>query len=176
MEDYRHPKEAIAIEPLKETRMSKKVIDMLNAARAEELGAILQYMDHHYELADADFGKLAKSLKATAIQEMKHAEALAERVLFLGGTPTYKPAGEVKKGQEIAAMLSTDVGLEEGAVKMYNDFAKACAEAGDHVTKALFEKLLAEEEAHLDEFQNVADHVKKLGPAYLATLTGGEAE
>lgn len=156
--------------------MNKKVIDLLNQARAAELGAILQYMAHHYELEDADFGKLAKMFKTTAIQEMKHAEALAERILFLGGPPSFKPDGEVKKGQEIPAMLATDVALEEGAVKMYNDSAKACAEAGDHISKDLFEKLLADEEAHLDEFQNIADHVEKMGAAYLATLTGGEAE
>lgn len=156
--------------------MSKKVIDLLNKARAAELGAILQYMDHHYELADSDFGKLAKILKATAIQEMKHAEALAERILYLGGTPMYKPEGEVKKGQEIAAMLATDIALEESAVKMYNDSAQSCVEAGDHVSKDLFETLLADEEGHLDAFQNIADHVKKLGASYLATQTGGAAE
>lgn len=150
----------------------KTVIDMLNEARASEITAILQYMAHHYELDDADFGKLAKFLKATGIDEMKHAEALAERILFLGGTPTSKPDGVAKKGEKIADLLATDIGLETGAVKMYNEFAVACGEARDHVSKELFERLLAEEEAHLDAFQNTQDHVKKLGDAYLATLTG----
>jgi len=63
--------------------MSQKVIDLLNAARARELTAISQYMIQHYELEDTDFGKLAKRMKEIAIQEMKHAEALAERILFL---------------------------------------------------------------------------------------------
>ena len=88
----------------------KKVIEMLNAGRARELGAILQYMAQHYELENDDFGKLAKVLKTTAIVEMKHAEALADRILFLGGMPTSKPAGEVKRGQKIADMIATDIG------------------------------------------------------------------
>ena len=156
--------------------MSKKVIDLLNKARASELTAISQYMAHHYELEDSDFGKLAKVLKKTGIEEMKHAEKLAERILFLNGTPTTKPDGNVKKGQEIAQMLATDIGLEKGAVTMYNAAANACAAEKDQVSKQIFEELLAEEEAHLDAFQNIKGHVDKLGAAYLATLTGGEGD
>jgi len=151
---------------------AKKVIDLLNEARARELTAILTYLGQHYALEDADFGKLAKVLKQTGIQEMKHAEALAERILFLGGTPATKPDAEIRKGQEVGDMLAADIALEEGAVRMYNAAAVACAEALDHVSKALFESLLADEEAHLDLFQNLKDHVDQLGPAYLATLTG----
>jgi len=152
---------------------AKKVIELLNQARASELTAILQYMAQHYELDDADFGKLATLMKATAIEEMKHAEALAERILFLGGTPTSTPDGAAKKGQKIAEMLATDIGLETGAVRMYNESAVACAEARDQVSKDLFESLLAQEEAHLNAFQNTQDHIRQLGDSYLATLTGG---
>ena len=155
---------------------TKKVIDLLNAGRASELTAIMQYMAHHYELDDQDYGPLAKVMKATAIDEMKHAEALAERILFLGGEPTTKPDGDVKKGQAIAALLKTDVALESGAVVMYNASANGCAQAGDQISKQLFEKLLADEEAHLDVFQNIQAHLDKLGDAYLATLAGGAAE
>ena len=150
----------------------KKVIEMLNAGRARELGAILQYMAQHYELDNDDFGKLAKVLKTTAIVEMKHAEALAERILFLGGVPTSKPAGDVKRGQKIADMIATDMGLEEDAVKLYNEAAVVCAENLDHVSKDLFEKLLKEEDAHLDMFQSIKEHIDQLGDVYLTTLTG----
>jgi len=156
--------------------MSEKVIDLLNKARAGELTAIMQYMAHHYELADADFGKLGAVLKKTAIEEMKHAEKLAERILFLKGTPTSKPDGEIKKGQEIAQMLATDVALEAGAITMYNESALACAADKDQISKELFEELLGEEEEHFDQFENIKDHIEKLGAAYLATLTGGEAD
>lgn len=155
---------------------SKSVIDMLNEARSAELTAILQYMGHHYELEDQAFGKLAKPMKEIAIQEMIHAEQLAERILFLEGVPVFKPDGQVKKGQKIGDMLTTDSGLETTAVQMYNHHAKACADAGDHVSKELFEKLLAQEEEHLDYFRNVKKHVETMGDSYLATLTGGEAE
>jgi bacterioferritin len=150
----------------------KKVIDLLNQARSRELGAILQYMAQHYELANDDYGKLAKVLKTTAIVEMKHAEILAERVLFLGGAPTSKPTPEVRKGQKVADMIATDIGLEEDAVQLYNAAAVACAEALDQVSKGIFEALLNDEDGHLDMFQNIKDHMDKLGDVYLVTLTG----
>jgi bacterioferritin len=152
--------------------MSKKVIDLLNEARARELSAITQYMAQHYELADLDYGKLAKKLKEIGIQEMKHAEALAERILFLKGTPTSKPDDVAKKGQKIEEILATDIGLETQAIKMYNEAALVCAQEKDQISKQLFEKLLGEEEAHLNEFENIKDHVDKMGTAYLATLVG----
>jgi bacterioferritin len=152
--------------------MNQKVIDLLNAARARELTAITQYMAQHYELEDSDFGKLASKLKEIGIEEMKHAEDLAERILFLNGEPTSKPDAGIKKGQEIADMLATDIALESQAIKMYNEASVICAEEKDQISKQLFEKLLAEEEGHLDIFENLKDHVDKLGPAYLATLTG----
>ena len=77
--------------------MNKKVIDLLNEARARELTAIGQYMSQHYELEDGDFGKLATKIKEIAIAEMKHAEKLAERILFLNGEPTSKPDATFKK-------------------------------------------------------------------------------
>jgi len=152
--------------------MSKKVIDLLNAARSRELGAITQYMAQHYELEDQDYGKLAKKLKEIGIQEMKHAEALAERILFLKGEPTSKPDGVAKKGQSIADMLKTDMALEIAAIKMYNDAAVICAAEKDQISKQLFEKLLGEEEGHFNDFENVKDHLEKMGDAYLATLAG----
>ncbi|MBN2581452.1 MAG: bacterioferritin [Planctomycetes bacterium] len=152
--------------------MSKKVIDLLNEARAQELMAIIQYMAQHYQLEDEDFGKLGTKIKEVAIQEMKHAEMLAERIRFLGGTPTTKPDGTIVKDQEIPAMYKADVDLEAAAVKMYNQSAIICGEEGDHVSKKLFEQLLAEEEEHLDYFDNVKGHIDMMGNAFLANQTG----
>jgi len=150
----------------------KRVIELLNAGRARELSAILQYMYQHYDLESQDYGKLAKVIKKTAIVEMKHAEAFAERIQFLGGIPTSKPDGEAKKGQKVIEMIETDIALEEQAIQMYNEAANECAECQDLVSKALFEKILADENAHDDEFINIRDHIKELGNHYLATLTG----
>jgi len=152
--------------------MSKKVIDLLNQARSRELTAITQYMAQHYELEDQDFGKLASKLKEIGIQEMKHAEKLAERILYLKGEPTTKPDGVAKKGQKIQEMLTTDIGLETQAIKMYNDASVVCAAEKDQISKELFEELLKDEEDHLNTFENFKDHIEKLGPAYLVTLTG----
>ena len=129
-------------------------------------------MTHHYELEDRDFGKLASKLKETAIAEMKHAEKLADRILFLNGEPTTKPAGKAMKGQEIPEMLKTNMGLESEAIQMYNEAALTCAAEKDQISKQLFEELLKDEEGHLDMFENIKDHVDKLGASYLATLTG----
>ena len=78
------------------------VIDTLNKARSSELAAILQYMSQHYELADKDYGQIAASIKLIAIDEMRHAEMLAERILLLNAKPTSKPDMETRKGQAIA--------------------------------------------------------------------------
>lgn len=152
--------------------MSKKVIELLNQARARELTAIMQYMAQHYELEDQDFVKLAGKLKETGIAEMKHAEKLAERILFLKGEPTSKPNGMAMKGQDILGMLKTDIGLEAEAIKMYNEAATICLTEKDQISKQIFEELLKDEEEHLDMFENIKDHIDKLGDSYLATLTG----
>ena len=152
--------------------MSQKVIDLLNKARSRELTAITQYMSQHYELEDSDFGKLASKFKEIAIAEMKHAEKLAERILFLKGEPTSKPDALPKKGQQIPNMLTTNMGLESGAIKLYNEASSICAAEKDQISKELFEELLKDEEDHLNYFENTKDHVDKLGAAYLATLAG----
>jgi len=152
--------------------MSQKVVDLLNKARSRELTAITQYMSQHYELEDTDFGKLASKFKEIAITEMKHAEKLAERILFLQGEPTSKPDALPKKGQQIPQMMTTNMALESGAIKMYNEASMVCAAEKDQISKELFEDLLKEEEDHFNYFDNTKDHIEKLGAAYLATQTG----
>jgi len=150
--------------------MNQKVIDLLNAARAGELTAINQYIGQHYELEEAMYNKLGDRMKEIAIAEMKHAEKFAERILFLGGVPTSKPDAQTIRKQAIPEMIQTNISLETGAIDMYNDFARQCAEQGDHVSELIFQQIAGEEETHLDEFQNTADHLRNLGASYLATL------
>jgi bacterioferritin len=152
--------------------MNEKVVQLLNSARAAELTAIAQYMTHHYELAHADLGKTASRIKEIAIEEMKHAEDLAERILFLKGIPTTQPETAAKKGQEISEMFVTDLALEERTIAIYNEAAVMCAAEKDHMSKLLFEKLLEEEERHLRIFEKIKNHVDRLGGAYLAGLVG----
>jgi len=152
--------------------MNKRVIDLLNQARAHELGVISQYMIHHYELEDKDYGKLASTLKEIAITEMKHAEKLSDRILFLNGEPISRPAGESVKGQEIPDMLKTDIALEANTIALYNEAAVLCTAEKDQVSKDLFEELLRQEEGHLDTFENIRDLIGTLGAPYLVSLTG----
>ncbi len=150
--------------------MNKKVIDLLNQGRAREITAIQQYMAQHYELEDKGFGKLAKKMKEIAIVEMKHAEKLADRILFLTGVPEYKPDALPKKGEDIPSLLVTDIALESQAITIYNEAATICAAEKDQISKDLFEELLEQEEEHVDFFENTKEQVDKLGAPYIATL------
>jgi bacterioferritin len=152
--------------------MIQTVIDLLSEARLRELEAINQYMIHYDELENKGFGKLASQIKEIAIVEMRHAEKLAERILFLKGEPLLKPNTIPQKSQEIPEMLATDIALEGRAVKMYNEAAGICAHEKDQKSKDLFEELLGDEEGHLNFFENIKGNVDKLGEAYAATPTG----
>jgi bacterioferritin len=160
----------------KENTGKQAVIEVLNKARASEIAAVLQYMSQHYALDDADYGQVAANVKLIAIDEMRHAEMLAERIHELEGTPTSEPDMKAKKGQKIAEAMSQDVGLEEGAIADYNAFAEICRQNNDRISQKLCEQLMEEEQLHLNYFQNVRDHIKELGNAYLAQIAGGPAD
>ena len=151
---------------------NEKVITCINDLLSDELTAINQYMVHSEMCANWGYEKLHQITEQRAIQEMKHAEKLAERILYLKGEPTSKPDGVAKKGQKIQEMLTTDFGLEAQAIKMYNDASVVCAAEKDQISKEVFEELLKDEEDHLNTFENIKAHIEKLGAAYLATLTG----
>jgi bacterioferritin len=152
--------------------MIQTVIDLLNEARLRELEAIDQYVIHHYEMENKGLDKLAAKINEIAQVKMKHAEKLAERILFLKGGPISKPDTPSKKGQEIPEMLATDVALERRAVKMYNEAAVICTSEKDQKSKDLFEEFLRDEKEYLNFFENIKDYVDRLGEAYIATLTG----
>jgi len=150
----------------------EKVIDALNKARAMELQAIYQYMNQHYNLDDMDYGELAAKIKLIAVDEMRHAEMFAERIKELGGEPTAEAAAKAKKGQKVEAMFPFDSALEDHTIDVYNQFLLVCRENGDSVTMKLFEEIIDEEQIHLNYFDNVDNHIKTLGAAYLAQKAG----
>ncbi len=149
-----------------------KVIEVLNKARAMELAAISQYMNQHYGLDDMDYGELAGKMKLIAIDEMRHAEAFAERVKELGGEPTTEPDQKVARGQEVQQMYTYDSGLEDNTIDVYNQFLLVCRENGDSVSMKIFEQIIDEEQAHFNYFDSVNDHIEKLGNVYLAKIAG----
>jgi bacterioferritin len=154
----------------------KKVVEVLNRARSMELQAIHQYMNQHYNLDDMDYGDLAAKVKLIAIDEMRHAEMFAERIKELGGEPTAEPADKVVKGQKVEAIFPFDAGLEDDTMDVYNQFLLVCRENGDSTSMKLFETIVDEEQIHFNYFDNVSDHIKKLGPSYLAQIAGTPAD
>lgn len=155
----------------KETRR-KKVIEVLNKARAMELQAIAQYMNQHYNLDDMDYGELAGKIKLIAIDEMRHAETLAERIKELGGEPVTGYDGTVQKEQSVEAIFPFDSGLEDDAIDTYNQFLLICRENGDSVSMKVFEDIIDEEQIHYNYFDNIQGHIQKLGESYLAKIAG----
>ena len=150
----------------------KNVIEALNKARGMELQAIMQYMNQHYNLDDMDYGDLAAKIKLIAIDEMRHAEMFAERIKELGGEPTSDPAAKTKRGQEVSAVFKFDADLEDDTIDVYNQLLMICRENGDSTSVKLFEAIIDEEQIHFNYFDNVQDHITKLGEKYLAQIAG----
>jgi len=154
----------------------KKVIEVLNKARSMELQAIYQYMNQHYNLDNMDYGDLALKVKLIAIDEMRHAEMFAERIKELAGEPTADAAAKVEKGQKIEAVFPFDAKLEDDTIDIYNQFLLICRENGDSTSMKLFETIIDEEQIHFNYFDNVADHIDKLGAAFLSQIAGTPAD
>lgn len=158
-------------DPAREER-KKKIIDALNSARSMELHAIHQYMVQHYDLDNMDYGDMAMKVKLMTIDEMRHAEMLADRIEELGGQPTSDLAAVVEKGQAVEAAFPFDRELEDGAMTSYNQFIQVARENGDSTTVKLFETINDEEQIHYNYFDNVTDHLSMLGKVYLAQIAG----
>ncbi len=153
----------------------KKVIDVLNRAKSMELQAIHQYMHQHYILDDKDYGELAANVKLISIDEMRHAEAMAERIMELGGEPTSELAGPVVKGQEVEEIFPFNAEQEEEAIDAYSQFLKVCMDNGDSITAKLFEMIIDHEQEHYNYFDSIDDHIKTLGSSYLSRIAGTPA-
>jgi bacterioferritin len=148
--------------------MYEKSIELLNTAIADEIAAIHQYMYFHFRLDDLGYAPLANLLKMTGIEEMQHAEMIAERILFLGGEVEMVVGREVEKIHDAEGMLKKAHSLEQEAIQMYNKFALECAQHADSGSKKLFEDLVAAEEGHWDQFDQQVEHVQRFGEQYLA--------
>ncbi|MHC1702255.1 MAG: bacterioferritin [Humidesulfovibrio sp.] len=152
-----------------------KVVEVLNKARAMELYAITQYMNQHYNLDNMDYGEMAANMKLIAIDEMRHAEMFAERIKELGGEPVTQGEGKVIKGQDVRKIFVFDAGVEDATIDTYNSFLRVCRENGDNISVNLFQSVIDEEQVHFNHFDNVAEHIKSLGDAYLSRIAGTPA-
>jgi bacterioferritin len=137
---------------------------------AEELTAISMYMVHSEMCANWGYEKLHEAFEKQAIDEMKHAEWLIGRILFLEGTPTVTNLNRMKIGANVEEMLVSDEDAEMSAIKGYNDTIAAAVKAGDNGTRELIAKILLDEERHVDWAETQRELVKQMGlQNYLAT-------
>ena len=142
---------------------NKKLIEQLNARLAEELTAINQYMVHSEMCDNWGYGKLHKQIEKRAIDEMKHAEKLIARVLYLEGMPIVSDLNKLHIGAEVPKMHENDRIAEEMAIKNYNESIRLATEVGDNGTKELLTAILKEEEEHIDILEAQLDQIKQIG-------------
>lgn len=136
--------------------MSKELNDKLNQAIAREIQVSIQYMWHHVMASGINSSSVKEVFEKTAITEMKHAEALAERLNYLGGTPTTQP-DPIKVGGTLEKMLEDDLQAEEDAIKLYKGIIALAGKEEDHTTRKLLEDILADEEGHADTFSTLLE-------------------
>jgi len=152
-----------------------RVIAELNKALREELTAINQYFLHAEMCENWGYHRLSDFIKKQSIGEMKHAEVLIERILFLDGSPSMMPL-ELKVGGTVKGMLESDLALEVGAVKQYNDAIAIATKEGDNGSRDLFVVLLKDEEEHVDFLEAQMHQIKELGYERYLTQQMGENE
>jgi bacterioferritin len=152
-----------------------KVIAELNKALREELTAINQYFLHAEMCENWGYHKLSEYIKKQSIGEMKHAESLMERILFLDGTPSMQPL-DVKIGGTVKAMIESDLALELSAVKQYNHAVAVAVDEGDNGSRELFEILLKDEEEHVDFLEAQMQQIKDMGYERYLSQQIGELE
>jgi bacterioferritin len=140
-----------------------RIIDALNARLAEELTAINQYMVHSEMCANWNYERLHKIIEKRAIDEMKHAEKLIARILFLDGRPIVSNLNKISIGGEVEKMHLNDHAAETDAIKNYNESIKLAVEVGDNGTRELLESILHEEEDHIDLLEAQLDQIKQMG-------------
>jgi bacterioferritin len=149
-----------------------KVVKELNDALREELTAINQYFLHAEMCENWGYKKLADYIKKQSIDEMKHAESLIERLLFLDGTPSMLPL-QLNIGGTVRQMIENDLALETSAVKQYNAAVQLATQEKDNGSRDLLVKLLKDEEDHVDWLEAQLHQVKEMGyERYLSTQTG----
>ena len=148
------------------------IIKTLNDLLAEELTAINQYMVHSEMCDNWGYEKLHKAIEKQAIDEMKHAESLIARILFLEGLPTVSRLNQVNIGKTVREMMSNDLDAEAHAVKIYNDAVQQAHALRDEGTRDLLRTILHDEEKHLDWDEQQRDQIEQMGiENYLAVQT-----
>ena len=150
-----------------------KINDLLNQVLKNELTAINQYFLHAKMFQDWGLSELAKHERAESVDEMQHAEALIDRILFLDGLPNLQDLGKLLIGQDVKEMLECDLTLEMAAMPVLRDAIAFCEAAGDYVSRDLFDGILKSEESHVDWIETNLELIGKMGiENYIQSQTG----
>ena len=141
----------------------EKVIAQLNLALCSELTAIVQYMTHSEMCQNWGYQRLGELTKGRAIEEMRHAEGLIERIIFLDGTPAVDVGLKPQLGTKVQQQMDINLKDELDAIRQYNAALKACVVAGDEGSRALFEHMIKDEERHADFLESQIHSIKEMG-------------
>ncbi|MGB8013158.1 MAG: bacterioferritin [Terriglobales bacterium] len=154
---------------------NEKVIEQLNAALSSEMTAVVQYMAQSEMCQGWGYARLGERTKVRAIEEMRHAEGLIERIIFLDSIPKVEVALKPQLGSKVQEQMEINLKDELDAVRQYNLAAAVCVKAGDDGSKALFESMIKDEERHADYLEAQLHSIKEMGIAnYLAQQLHGE--
>ena len=140
-----------------------KFIEFLNKALTNELTAINQYWLHYRTLKHWGVNKLAEYERHESIDEMKHADALAERVLFLDGLPNFQAINRLKVGETVEEILKADLALEMDALPLLRDAIAYCETVRDYISREIFERILESEEEHVDFLETQFEMIERMG-------------
>ncbi|MDR7102744.1 bacterioferritin [Croceicoccus sp. BE223] len=140
-----------------------KVIEFLNKALTNELTAVNQYWLHYRMLDNWGIARLADFERHESIDEMKHADKLADRILFLDGLPNFQHIGRLKIGENVEEILKADLALEEEAIPLLRDAIAHCETVRDYVSRDLFTEILDNEEEHVDHLEKQFDMIARMG-------------
>ncbi len=153
-------------------KADERVIKKLDELLAEELTAINQYMVHSEMCANWGYERLHEKVEKRAIQEMKHAEHLIARIIFLEGMPTVSKLNAIHIGTDVEKQLRSDLDAETHAVQIYNEAIHLADELSDAVTRDMLESILKEEDDHVDWLEEQLDQIAQIGlPLYLSVQT-----
>lgn len=152
---------------------NQNLIAAMNALLADELSAVNQYMVHSEMSANWGYEKLHKYFEKRAIDEMKHAEILIGRIIFLEGMPIVSKLNDISIGSDAAKQLVNDHTAEEGAIKSYNAAIVLAGEVKDFATREILEHILNDEDRHIDEIEELQDQISHMTlPLFLTTQVG----
>lgn len=153
-----------------------EVIEYLNKALTNELTAINQYWLHYRVLDNWGVHKLAEYERHESIDEMKHADTLAERILFLDGLPNFQALHKLKVGETVEEILKADLAVEHEAIPLLKDAIEYCESVRDYVTREIFSRILESEEEHVDFLERQFDMIERMGLENYVQLQSKAAE